>query len=413
MTAGNHQSRRALLQGALLTPIALAPGMTSTAATPAASLRDLTLLEPGLRYFNAANIGPAFRSVVAVQQQGTRDFQSNPSAEYRQQYPVLADALRARFARRMNVTAQEIALVRNASEANTVAVRGIALKPGDHVILTAHNHQSTLDTWKLRAEREGLALTILPVPVAARNAQEVTDAFAAAITPRTRAIFLSHLTNVTGLLYPVARIAALARAKNIWFHVDGAQTFGWMKLDLPALGCDSYSGSTHKWMMGPLEGGLLYVRRDRQAELHPLMLSHGYWLTDPRNLDTAQKYEILGQRDDPKLAAIDATLDALDRIGEAAIEQRTLTLADFTRARFARVAGAKLVGSPDPALRGPVIPLAFPGKDVPALRKHLWQTARLATSGQTADGQALIRFSPHIYNSEAEIDEVAEILGKL
>jgi selenocysteine lyase/cysteine desulfurase len=84
--------------------------------------------------------------------------------------------------------------------------------------------------------------------------------------------------------------------------VDGAQSFGWLPLDLRDLGVDSYASSTHKWLMGPLEGGFLYVRRPMQARLQPLMISHGYWLLDRADLDTAQKYEVLGQRDDPGCA---------------------------------------------------------------------------------------------------------------
>ncbi|WCT74637.1 aminotransferase class V-fold PLP-dependent enzyme [Sphingomonas naphthae] len=400
-------TRRTLLQGAMAASIA-APAIAH--AAPATSLKAQLLLAPDLLYFNAANIAPAFRSVVAAQDRGTHDFQANPSREYREKYPVLATRLRQRLAARLGVTADEIALVRNSSEANTVAVLGLDLKPGDEIIVTDHNHQSTLDSWKLRARREGLVLKTIKTPVSATSPQAVADLFAQAITPRTKAIFLSHMTNVTGLVFPVALIAGLARAKGIWLHVDGAQTFGWMKLDLAALGCDSYSGSTHKWLMGPLEGGMLYVRRARMDELSPIMRSHGYWLTDEKNMATAQRYEILGQRDDPKIEAILTTLDALDTIGEAAIETQARAGGEAMRDVLTAVPGTKLVGSRHPALSGPVLTMAFPGKDVAALRKRLWAEGKLATAAASAQGQSLIRFSPHIYNDTAEMRAVADLL---
>lgn len=402
-------SRRTILGGA-----AIAAGALSTAgraATPA-SLRDRFLLAPGLHYFNAANIGPAFRTAVEAHERETQKFQANPSTQYREKYPKEADALRARLGQRLNVTAQEIALVRNSSEANTVAVRGLALREGDEIILTDHNHPSTLETWKLRAEREKLVLKILPVPVYAKSAQEVVDQFAAAITPRTRAVFLSHMSNITGLIFPIADIAKLTRPKGIWLHGDGAQSFGWLQLDLQALGVDSYSGSTHKWMMGPLEGGVLYVRREGQARLQPVMMSHGYWLTDPANLDTAQKYEILGQRDDPKLSAIAATLDAHDAIGAAEVERRTFAIGAQMRDMLLALPGAKLIGTSAPGLSGPVLTPTFPGKDVVAIRKMLWDKGQVAVAGSKADGQTTIRFSPHIYNDADEIALIADLLKK-
>lgn len=399
-------SRRTLIQAAAIAaPLAFAPDRLSAADQPA--LRAAMLLDPAIRYFNAANIAPTFRSVAAIHEQETRAFQADPSVERRALYPRAADALRARFAARFKATPQEIALVRNSSEANTVAVRGLALKPGDRIILTDHNHPSTWDSWKLRAERERLDLHIVPVPVDAQSSQDLFDGIAAAVTPNTRAIFLSHMSNISGIIYPVADIARLARSKNIWFHADGAQTVGWMALDLPALGVDSYSGSTHKWLMGPLEGGILYVRRERQAELQPLMMSHGYWLTDPANLATAQKYEISGQRDDPKLMAIAATLDVLDGVGgdaaiEAAVRQRAATMRDA----LTGVAGARVIGSGADAITGPVITVAFPGRDMAAMRAKLWQ-GKIATAASKLEGGA-IRFSPHVYNSDADVAAVIE-----
>ena len=401
-------SRRVLLGGAAAAAGTLAASSAAMAAP--SGLRDRFLLAPGLRYFNAANIGPAFRAAVEAHARATQQFQSNPSPQYRAKYPVEADGLRARMGRRLGVTAQEIALVRNSSEANTVAVRGLALKEGDEIILTDHNHPSTLETWKLRAEREKLVLKILPVPVYAKSAQEVVDQFAAAITPRTRAIFLSHMSNVTGLIFPIGEIAKLTRPRGIWLHGDGAQSFGWMRLDLAALGVDSYSGSTHKWMMGPLEGGILYVRREAQPQLQPVMMSHGYWLTDPANLDTAQKYEILGQRDDPKLSAISATLDALDAIGEAEVERRTFAIAAQMRDMLLALPGGRLVGTTAPGLCGPVLTPTFPGKDVTAIREMLWNKGQVVVAGSKAAGQATIRFSPHIYNDADEIAAISDLL---
>lgn len=403
-------SRRTLLTSAGLAGAAsvLLPASAQGAVAP--SLRDQFLLAPDLHYFNAANIGPAFRAAVTAHERATRDFQSNPSPQFREIYPRQADALRARLGKRLNVTAQEIALVRNSSEANTVAVRGLALQPGDEIILTEHNHPSTLETWKLRAAREKLVLKILPVPIYAKSPQAVVDVFAAAITPRTRAIFLSHMSNITGLIFPIGEIAKLTRPKGIWLHGDGAQTFGWLQLDLTALGVDSYSGSTHKWMMGPLEGGVLYVRREGQARLDPVMMSHGYWLTDPANLDTAQKYEILGQRDDPKLAAIDATLDALDAIGEAEVERRAFAIGDRMRDMVVGLPGAKLIGTTVKGLTGPVITPTFPGKDVATMRARLWIQGKVVVAGSKADGQPTIRLSPHIYNDADEIALIADLL---
>lgn len=409
MTQFASFTRRAAMGSALAASASVSAVAGVAGAAVGGGIRDSLDLAPDVRYFNAANIGPAFKAVIAAQSAETRAFQANPSMEFRERYPQEAIALRQRLGARWNVSGEEIAILRNCSEGNTVAMRGLALKPGDEVVLTDHNHPSMLESWRLRAEREGLVLRIVKVPAQPRGAGELVDLFAAQIGPKTRFVGLSHVSNLTGLVFPVKEIAALTRGRDIWLHVDGAQSFGWLRLDLPALGVDSYAGSTHKWLMGPLEGGVLYVRRAGQARLQPLMMSHGYWLLDKAALDTAQKYEVLGQRDDPKLRAIHTTLDAVERLGEARIEAEARQVGDHLRAAFANIPGARLYGSA-PDSTGPTSAFAFPGHDAAAVRKALWSRGKVATALQLVDGQSLIRFSPHIYNSRDEIAQVADLL---
>ncbi len=129
------------------------------------------------------------------------------------------------------------------------------------------------------------------------------------------------MTNLAGLIAPAAEIGRFARAKNIWFHLDCAQTFGWMKLDVAQLGCDSFSGSTHKWMMGPLGGGVLYVRPERQGQIDPLILSVNYYRSAKPDEVNGQNFELIGQRTDPMLPGLMVALNERDAIGADQIER--------------------------------------------------------------------------------------------
>src|SRR5262249_2230393 len=149
----------------------------------------------------------------------------------------------------------EVAITRNTSEGNNLIVHGLDLKAGDEVVVTAHNHPSNLESWRLRARREGIVVVTVPVHVPAPSAGELPGSIEKALTPRTRVIAITHLTSTTGIRYPVAPIAELARRRGLFLHVDGAQTFGVLDVNLRELGCDSYTASAHKWPMGPLEAG--------------------------------------------------------------------------------------------------------------------------------------------------------------
>jgi isopenicillin-N epimerase len=373
----------------------------------AAAVRPLVALQKDLLYMNAANIAPCGKAALAEYLKQLNDFQQNPSAQNREIYKPLSESVRARLAKLLGAAPDEIALTRNSSESNNLVAQGLRLQPGDEILITAHNHPSNTQSWQLRARQSGATVVTAEVPVFAKTADELLATIARKITPKTRVVALSHFTNTTGLLYPVAAVADLAHQQNAWCHVDGAQTFGWMNLHLANLKIDSFSGSFHKWPMGPLESGMLFVRAARLEELTPAILSVDYWSNKPTG---ARKFETLGQRDDPKLRGLEKTIEFLETTGMAKIESRALALAARLRNGVAGVPGAKLKGSGEVAVSGPVVKIDFPGQSLAAIYERLWTKHRIAIAKTDAGDAAGLRFSPHIYNTEAEIDQVLSAL---
>lgn len=377
------------------------------ASALAAGPQRTVSLAPGLIYMNAANIAPCLVQAAEAQKAMMADFHANPSFQNRERYKQLSEEVRGRLAALVGAEPGEIAILRNTSEGNNVIAQGVALKPGDEVLITEHNHPSNSESWLLRAKLAGAEVKTVPVPILARTSAEVFETVVGGVTAKTKVIALSHLTNTTGLLYPVAELAQFARQRGIWFHVDGAQTFGWMRLKLHELGADSYTGSFHKWPMGPLEAGMLYIRGDRLAQVHPAILSVDYWSDAPEG---ARKFERLGQRADPILAGLVETVRFHESAGTAEIERRTLAIAGRLRKALASLPNVELRSSGRPGVCGPVIKALPKGRDLRAVYEELWKRHRLAIA-LTADGQASgLRFSPHLYNTEAEVDAVAGML---
>ena len=397
-------TRRTVLGGALF-----APQVRPSAPDWDALKREFPL-EKGLLYMNAANIAPAPASVWRAYERQLRDFQANPSFQNREQYKALAETVRTRIARYVKAAPEEIAMQRNTSEGNNLIAQGVRLKAGDEVLITAHNHPSNDDSWKLRARQAGASVVTAPVPVGAKSPHELLDSIARRVTARTCVIAVSHFTNVTGLMYPVRELAQLARQHGAWLHVDGAQSFGWMNLDLRSLGMDSFTGSMHKWPMGPLESGILFVRRERIEQVSPAILSHDYWSDDPRGI---RKLELLGQRDDARLRGMEKTFDFLESLGAGAIEARTREIARKLRIALSKVPGAEVRGSGEEAVSGPVIKVYFAGRDLTRIYEALWNRHKLAAALTPSGDVSGIRFSPHVYNTEADIDAVAGALREL
>ncbi len=366
-------------------------------------------LDENLIYLNAANVCPASRPVLDRHAEYMRDFQSNPSFQNRAKYEAMRERLRDKVAGMLRVASDEIAITRNTSEGTNIVVKGVDLKPGDEVLITDHNHPSNNDSWKVRAQRDGFVVKSLPVRVPAASRDELISQVEKTVTPQTKVIAITHVTSTTGILYPAREIAEIARRRGIWMHLDGAQTFGALDVNLKEIGCDSYSTSAHKWLMGPLEAGVLFVRSDKIPEIWPSIVTAGW--TD--HLKGARKLEVYGQRDDPRIVALESAVDFALLIGTRAIESRMRFLATSMKEQLSQVGGVTLKTNIQPELSGGVVKCDISRVPTKQAYDALWNEHRIAIAMTPSGDSQGLRFSPHIYNSREEIDRVVAAVRAL
>ncbi len=331
------QTRREFLwsTGALM----LAAGAVSTAeaqrqlAAPGQDesywemVRALFSFTEGAVPMNAANLCPSFRAVAENVATLTADINRDCSFENRRKFVDLLEQTRARIAAQLRVPADEVALVRNTSEANNIINGGLPLPAGAEILVWDQNHATNNVAWEVRAARYGLEVRKVRTPEAPQSAGELVAAFSDEFRDNTAALAITHVSNVSGIRLPVKELTRLAHERGIYVHLDGAQTWGAMDLDLGELEVDSYAASAHKWYMGPKEVGLLYVRRSRIGEIWPSVVAPGWGGGPETELVGARKFESLGQRDDAALAGLGVAAALHDLIGPARIEQRIAQLA--------------------------------------------------------------------------------------
>jgi isopenicillin-N epimerase len=366
-------------------------------------------LESNLIYVNAANVCPASRPVLDRHLEFLRDFHANPSFQNRDKYKPIQESLRSKLAAMLRASADEIAITRNTSEGSNAVVKGIDLKAGDEILITDHNHPSNNDSWKIRARREGLVIKSVPVRIPAAGKADLIAGFEKLITPRTKVVAFTHVTSTTGIMYPAKEITELARKRNIWVHLDGAQSFGVLDVDLKAIGCDSYAGSAHKWMMGPLEAGVLYVRAERLPQLWPSIVTAG-WADD---LKGARKLEVLGQRDDPRVAAFEAAVDFINLIGMTNVEARARALSAHVKKQLAQIPGIQLKTNMEPELSGGVVKFRLRGTPTKQAYDTLYEKHRLAIAMTASGDSEGLRISPHVYNDLEELDRAVAAVREL
>ena len=176
----------------------------------------------------------------------------------------------------LRADAADLAFVANATTGVNAVLRSLTFESGDELLTTSHTYAACRKTIDYVAARSGASVLVATVPFPLRGEQEVIEAVLACASPRTRLAVLDHVTSPTALVLPVARLVAELRNLGIETLVDGAHAPGMVPLALSELGAAYYTGNAHKWLCAPKGAAFLHVRRDRQAGLHPLVISHGY-----------------------------------------------------------------------------------------------------------------------------------------
>jgi len=218
----------------------------------------------------------------------------------------------------LGVSRDELAILRNATEANNAVCNGLDMKPGDEAILTDQEHPGCYGCWQQKEARFGIKLVTVKLPVPPQSSDEIVAIFERAITPRTRILVFSHITTSTGTILPVKEISAMARSKGILTHVDGAHAVGQIPFNIRDLGCDFYASSPHKWLMSPKGTGLLYVREPLQRQLWVNVVSGGWKDYDSK----AYRFENLGTSNLSVMVGLKAALDFFATIGADRIYAR-------------------------------------------------------------------------------------------
>ncbi|ALO45606.1 aminotransferase class V-fold PLP-dependent enzyme [Pseudohongiella spirulinae] len=356
---------------------------------------------------NAANLCPSFSRVADEVSALTVDIDRDCSFNNRAKFSSLKELARERIASQLNVSGDEIALVRNTSEANNTIISGLDLKAGDEVVIWQENHPTNHVAWQVRAARQGYTVRVVETPSPLRSPQDLVDAFMARITDRTRVLALTHVSNVSGIKLPLAELVAAAHARGIYVHVDGAQTWGAMSLDLSALAVDSFTASAHKWYMGPKEVGLLFVKAENIERIWPLTVASGWGSGVQTRQAGARKFESLGQRDDAALAALGLTAAIHDAIGPERIERRIVELSQKLKQGVAG-SGLTLVTPMAQELSFGVCIIAVPDGRAGAIADRLYNDFGIA--GAATGG---LRLCPGIYNMPDHINRAIVAAGAL
>ena len=409
-------TRREFLRGAEAVLIAGALNRAYANATPESlatdedywkQIRSAYACDPKLVNLNNGGVAPAPTAVLDAEIEAIR--YSNQLPAYRMWHdlePEIED-VRKRLARMWGADPECIAITRNASESLQIAQFGLDLQPGDEILITSQDYPRMITTWQQRERREKIVMKQVDFAVPVANPADLVRLYDKNITPKTRVIHVSQVVFMTGQIFPVKEICALARSRGITSIVDGAHAFAHVPFQFSDLDCDFYGASLHKWLSAPIGTGMLYVRKERIEKHWALMAA-------PESMDkNIRKFEEIGTH---PAAMHNATLQALEfheHIGAERKFARLRYLKQRWAERLTQVPGAKMLVNLDANQSGAFGTIHFdtvaPGKLADALltKYNILVTPIVAPS---LNG---IRVSANVYTSTEEIDQFCEAVAAI
>jgi isopenicillin-N epimerase len=375
-------------------------------------------LDPSIVFLNHGSFGACPRVVLAHQQELRAEMEAEPVRFIHREAEAQLDEARAALARFVGCASDDLAFVPNATTGVNTVLRSLALAPGDELLVTDHEYNACRNALDFVAARARATIVVAPIPFPLTSPQQVVDAVLARATKHTKLLLIDHVTSPTGLVLPVAPIVAALRERGIDTLVDGAHAPGMVPLALDALGAAYYTGNCHKWLCTPKGSALLHVRRDRQATIRPLAISHG---ANSQRTDRTRfrlEFDFTGTDDPTPYLCVPAALRFLDGLlpgGIAALQLRNRELALRARERLCRALGtappapASMIGSLASVMLHATAKPAVPPHGLDPLQAALYERHRVEVPVMCWPQPALrlLRVSPQAYNSDAQYEYLA------
>lgn len=317
------------------------------------------------------------------------------------------EPLRERLAKEVGVDPNELAIVRNTTEALDNVIFGLDLKKGDEVVLTKQDYPNVINAWKQREMRDGIKINWVNLDLPIENDDLIVQKFVEKFTERTKVVNITHIINWTGQILPAKKIADAAHRRGIEVMVDAAHSLFHFNFDIPELDCDYLGTSTHKWLSAPFGTGLLYIKKDKINKVWPLFPN-----PEPKSNDI-RKFEAQGTRNFAAEMAIGDALNFHQVIGIKRKETRLRYLKDYWAKKLIEIPRIKLHTSLKPEYSCGLALFSIDGMKPNDIADKLFNKYKIHTVAIEWENISGVRITPNTYTRLTDLDRFIEAVWKI
>jgi isopenicillin-N epimerase len=379
-------------------------------------MKNLFFLDPEVIFLNHGSFGATPKPVMDAYQSWQARLERQPVKFIARELFSELEAARERLGDYLTAPSNDLVFIPNATFGVNIVARSLDLNPGDEILTTNHEYGACENVWEFIQMKTGAKLMRASIPDPVPAPEEVANLIWNAVTPRTRAIFISHISSPTAVQLPVDLICRRARQAGILTIIDGAHAPGQLPLNLNTIDPDFYLGNCHKWMLSPKGAGFLYARADVQSMLEPLVISWGWGENSPYRTGSSfiDQLEWWGTKDPAAYLSVPASIDfQVEHNWPERLSQCQRILMNGIE-EISQITGLPSFYSENSlpfvqmaVTRLPAIP------NLAAFQKALYQRCRIEVPCTTWESQSLIRISVQVYNTQDDLKALAKALAKL
>jgi len=393
------------------------------------TLKKHFLLDPDVIFLNHGSFGATPKPVFREYQRWQRELEKQPVEFLGRRFTRLMAEARAALGNYLGTHANNLVYTQNVTISLNIVARSLELGAGDEVLSTDHEYGAIDRTWRFLSKERGFRYVNQAISTPIESEDSFVEDFWRGVNSGTRAIFISHITSPTAIIFPVKEIIRRAREAGIITVIDGAHVPGQLPLHLDSLGADFYGGNLHKWLCAPKGAGFLYARPEVQYLLKPLVVSWGYESEAPSGSTFIDEHEWWGTRDIAAFLSVPAAIEFLEKHNWDSVRDACHDLARDAQQRICQLTGlAPLHASRDSdGWFRQMFTAPLPADtDIASLKSRLYDEHRIEVPlvewspspvvGEGAGvrvGNKLIRVSVQGYNTKRDVDTLCHALSLL
>ncbi len=368
-------------------------------------IKQAYTVSPQILNFNNGGVSPAPKVVQEALEHYNKIANDAPSYYMWRIMDQGREPLRENLAKFAGVSAEEIAINRNATEAIVTVILGMELKKGDEVVLSKYDYPNMLHAWRQREMRDGIVLKYIDIDLPIADDDLILHKYLDKLSEKTKVMHLTHIVNWNGQIFPVKRIATEAKKRGVEILVDAAHSFAHLKYNIPDLNCDYYGTSLHKWLSAPIGSGMLWMKKEKIKNIYPFVPNG-----DPKS-DNIRKFENLGTRPFSIEQSIGHALNFHLAIGEERKEARLRFLKDYWAKEAIKIPKVFLNTPLDANHSCAIAHLGIEGMEAGFIESKLFEKFKVHTSPTKWEKLNGVRITPHVYTSIRDLDRLLEAIN--